>query len=89
MQQTPSDDLSYAGAIIHNSEALNIIIAGNFNCSNDTRFFSEFSTFVNESDLTISHMSRLSNVPTYISDDGIRRTWIDHIGYLQVVLLIS
>ena len=73
------DCLSKLNALIIDTSSSHIIIAGDFNCSFNSRFFSEFSDFALENNLVISDMSRLSNVTTYVSDDCTKATWIDHV----------
>ena len=66
-------------SIITDSDAAHILVAGDFNCCTGSRFYEEFSDFVDNNCLTISDMTRLQNAYTYVSDDGLRQTWIDHI----------
>ena len=66
-------------ACIANSDAPHIVLAGNFNCSTGSRFYNEFIEFVTDNNLIMSDVARLNNVQTYVSDDGLRKSWIDHI----------
>jgi len=62
--------LSVLDALIVQSDALHTVIAGDFNCGTGSRFFPLLNNFANENGLVMSDMMRLSNISTYISDDG-------------------
>ena len=66
-------------AAILDSDSLHTIIAGDFNCCPDSRFFPEFTGFADDNSLVLSDINRLNNVITYMSDDGTKTSWIDHI----------
>ena len=66
-------------ALIIESDAIHTLICGDFNAGPTSRFFPFLSSFINENNLLLSDMTRLCNACTYISDDGLRSTWIDHI----------
>ena len=72
-------------ALIVDSYAVHTIIAGDFNCSPSSRFFAEFVNFATDNDLLMTDLTRLKDVVTYISDDGSKSSWIDHILCSHVV----
>jgi len=43
------------------------------------RFFPEFTNFANDNNLVLSDLKRLKNIVRYISDNGNKSSWIDHI----------
>jgi len=69
------DCVSKLHALIVDSDTINILIAGDFNCSAGSRFFNDFSDFVPDNNLVLSDMNRLKDV----SDDVRRMSWVDHI----------
>jgi len=71
--------LAYLHALIVDSVTVHTVIAGDFNCSIGSRFFGEFTDFVHDNNLVMSDLRRLSNVCTYVSDDGSKTSWVDHI----------
>jgi len=66
-------------ALIIESDAVHTMIGGDFNSGPTSRFFPFLNSFITENYLVMSDMMRLCNASTYISDDGLRSTWIDHI----------
>jgi exonuclease III len=73
------DCLCKLHALILESDAIHTLIAGDFNCSPGSRFFPEFSSFAIENNLITSDLHRLHDIVTYISDDGSKQSWVDHI----------
>jgi exonuclease III len=73
------DCLSKLQAIIIDSDTVHTLIAGDFNCGLGSRFYPEFMQFANDNNLVCSDMNRLNGVYTYISDDGTKTSWVDHI----------
>jgi len=71
--------LTYLHAIIVDSNAVHTVVAGDFNCSVGSRFFTEFKEFVADNNFVASDLIRLDNVTTYVSDDGQKLSWVDHI----------
>ena len=45
--------LAYLHALIVDSNSVHIVIAGDFNCSIGSRFFGEFTEFVNDNNLVL------------------------------------
>jgi len=83
-----SDDNSYAEyvdmctkiiTVFSDSDAVSIVAAGDFNCRTDSRFHKIFVQFLADHDLICIDHHQLNNVFTYVSDDGLRSSWIDHI----------
>ena len=66
-------------AAIVDIDAVHTIIAGDFNCVPNSRFYTEFANFADENNLVTTDLNRLSDTVTYISDDGCKSSWIDHI----------
>ena len=64
------DCLGKLHAMMYDSDIIHTLIAGDFNCSPGSRFFDEFKSFCDDNNMVVSDISRLSNVNTYVSDDG-------------------
>ena len=73
------DCLAKLHALIVDTDAVHTVIAGDFNCGPSSRFFAEFVNFAWDNNLVMSYLNRLNDVVTYISDDGSKSSWIDHI----------
>jgi len=71
--------LSKLEAIIIDTDAAHVLIAGDFNCDSQSRFYPELCKFLSENEIIMSDRSRLSNVSTFVSDDGCKSSWIDHV----------
>lgn len=71
--------LSKLHAIILDFCSVDILIAGDFNCCVGSKFYKYFEDFVSDNNFVLSDFNHLSNAVTYISDDGSRRSWIDHV----------
>ena len=83
-----SDDASYDEyvdictkimSVFTDCDASCLVLAGDFNCRADTRFHRIFSQFLTENKLNCIDVLQLSDVVTFVSDDGLRTSWIDHI----------
>jgi len=72
-------------ALYEQLDITHVIIAGDFNCQARSRFYNTFFNFVQDNNLEMSDIKRLSNVFTYCSDDGQRASWIDHVLCSSVV----
>ena len=67
-------------SMIAENNVVDIIIAGDFNCSINSRFYVEFTQFIYDNCLVATDLHKLdNNTFTYIKDDGSVHTWIDHI----------
>jgi len=73
------DCLGKLHATMIDSETLHTFIAGDFNCSPGSRFFHEFVSFSDDKNMIMSDINLLSGVYTYISDDSLRVSWVDHV----------
>lgn len=73
------DCLSQLHVLIVESDAIHTLIAGDFNCSPGSRFFNDFNSFASDNNLITTDLNRLHNIATYISDDGSKMSWVDHI----------
>ena len=71
--------LGQLNALMIESDAVHTLICVDFNCSPTSRFFPLLDSFAREHKLVMSDMTRMSNIFTYVSDDGLRTSWIDHI----------
>jgi len=65
-------------ALFAESDAVELIIAGDFNCQHGSRFFDVFTKLVFENDLMLTDFNRLHDVFTYCNDAGTSMSWIDH-----------
>ena len=70
------DCLAKIHAAIVDSDAAHTVI---LLAISNSRFFAEFINFANDNDLLMADLNRLSDTVTYISDDGSKISWIDHI----------
>ena len=66
-------------ALFAECDAVELIVAGDFNCQHGSRFFDIFSNFVLDNDLMLTDFNRLHDVFTYCNDAGTSMSWIDHI----------
>lgn len=73
------DCLCKLHVLILETDAIHTVIAGDFNCSPDSRFFAEFTKFAIDNNLVTADLNRLRDVCTYVSDDGTKISWVDHI----------
>jgi len=73
------DCLGKLHAIMVESDNIHVLIAGDFNCSPGSRFFGEFKSFSDDNNLSMSDMNHFGDVYTYISDDGLKMSWVDHV----------
>ena len=70
------------------SDAVRLVVAGDFNCRPGTRFHKIYTEFLLEHELVCVDSCRLQNADTFISDDGLRTSWIDHIVCSQSLLSV-
>ena len=73
------DCLGDLNAVMVESDAVNTVIAGDFNCNTESKFFPLLDSFLQQNGLIMPDMLKLSHVDTYVSDGGLRCSWIDHI----------
>jgi len=67
-------------------DAIYIVIAGDFNCRQGSRFNDVFHKFLHDEQLTCVDMLLLNGVFTYLSNDGQHMSWIDHIVCSRTML---
>ena len=88
MPTDSSDDCSYGEyvdmcskiiTVFTDSDAVAFVAAGDFNCRPNSRFSKIFNQFLIQNDLVCIDFNHLDSVFTYVSDDGMRTSWIDHI----------
>lgn len=65
-------------ALLVESDAIHTVIAGDFNSAPASRYFPLLDSFAKDNSLIMSDMQRLCDVFTYMSDDGLKSSWIDH-----------
>ena len=75
------DCLGKLHALMTDSNTIHTLIAGDFNCSPGSRFFGDFKNFVDDNNLVVSDINHLRDVYTYISDDYLRMSWVDHVYF--------
>ena len=68
-------------AIYEESEAIQIVVAGDFNCHVGSRYYRTLLSFTQDNRLQLTDINRLSNVYTFCSDATSSVSWIDHILY--------
>ena len=61
------------------NDAAFLLVAGDFHCGINSRFYYMFSQFCHDNQLICSDYARLTDAVTYCSDGGLRQSWIDHI----------
>jgi hypothetical protein len=66
-------------ALLVDYDAVHCLVFGDFNCCPGSRFFNEFSNFATNNHLFMADLLQLYDVATYISDNGTKMSWIDHI----------
>ncbi len=59
-------------------DVVHFVVAGDFNCQPGSRFYDAILQLVDDHNLQLSDIKRLTNVFTYCSDGGLRTSWIDH-----------
>jgi exonuclease III len=74
-----SECLGKLNALMLDAEAIHTVIAGDFNCSPGSRFFTKYADFASDNSMIMSDLNCLKDVSTYISDDGHKSSWIDHV----------
>lgn len=73
------DVCAKVGALFTESDAIFLVVAGDFNCSLGSRFYDSFQHLVSDNHLICSDLTRLTDTYTYCSDNGLNLSWIDHI----------
>jgi endonuclease/exonuclease/phosphatase family metal-dependent hydrolase len=72
-------------AIFAESDAVHLVVAGDFNCRVNSRFYKILQQFALSNNLCLSDFDRLHNMFTYYSDSGTASSWIDHILCMQSI----
>jgi len=73
------DCLCQLHGLIVDTDAVHTLIVGDFNCSPGSRFFTDFISFANDNNLITTDLNRIHDGITYVSDDGSKVSWVDHI----------
>jgi len=66
-------------ACFNDSDCLQVLIIGDFNCHAGSRFFPIMSKLIRDNKWMMSDVDRLADVFTYVSDNGVITSWLDHI----------
>ena len=66
-------------ALYNDCDAVQLIVAGDFNCQPGSRFFNVFNDFVDDNNLKLTDINRLHDMFTYCNDAGTATSWIDHV----------
>jgi len=73
-------------AIYIDSDAINCIVIGDFNCQQASRFYTLFTQLGSDSNLILSDINRLSDDTfTYSSDSGLNLSRTDHLVCSPVI----
>ena len=71
---------SELSALFSECDAVQMIIAGDFNCQPGSRFFPVLQNFIDEHNMILSDIKRLSDVFTFYNVESHYYSWIDHIA---------
>jgi len=74
-----ADVCSKLSVLFDDSDATTLLVAGDFNCDVNSSFCDMFAQFCHDKQLVDSDYTRLTDVFTYCSDNGLRQSWIDHV----------
>jgi len=66
-------------ALYAESNAVHLVVAGDFNCQPTSRFYQTFTSFNDDNKLLFTDTSRLCNAFTYCNDAASHFSWIDHV----------
>jgi endonuclease/exonuclease/phosphatase family metal-dependent hydrolase len=72
-------------ALCEDCDAIQYVIAGDFNCHSGSRFYSCLQNFVADNKLCMTDNNRLVDVVTFCNDAGTASSWIDHVLCSSVV----
>jgi hypothetical protein len=64
-----------------NTDSVYLVITRDYNCDINSRFYPAFMQLATKNHLVWSDNSRMANVITYCSDNGLNCSWIEHIVY--------
>jgi len=73
-------------SVFATTNAVYMVIAGDFNCSDGSRFDDKFCSFLHDEQLVCVDKMKLNGEFTYVSDDRQHSSWIDHILCSQALL---
>ena len=74
-----ADVCSKLSVLFDDSDATTLLVTGDFNCNVNSRFYDMFTQFCHDKQLVSFDYTRLTDVFTYCSDDGLMQSWIDHV----------
>ena len=70
---------SCISALYKDSDAVQLLVAGDFNCQLGSRFYPLLLNFINDNNLIPSDMCRLQDVFTFSNIESNHFSWIDHV----------
>ena len=70
---------SYIESMLVDSDINQFCFIGDMNCSHGSRFFPILNQLAISNYLSFADIRLLSNVVTYVNDDGMHESWIDHV----------
>jgi len=77
-------------ALYEDSESVNILLCGDFNCQPGSRFYNLYTDLIGNLNLVESDVKRLTSGFTYCNDRGTVTSWLDHfICYNRIDCLIN
>jgi len=72
-------------ALFQDSDAVNLVVAGDFNSQTVSRLYNCFLKFVKENKLQLTDLNQLKDVFTFCNDSATTYSWIDHVVCSQGV----
>ena len=69
---------AYITAVFRDTEAVQLVVNGDFNCRVGSRFYDTFLRFAGDNNLRLTDLHRLKYVFTFCNDAGNAFSWIDH-----------
>jgi len=74
-----ADTCAKVVAMYEDSDAVDVVLCGDFNCQPGSRFYSLYTQLISDLHLIESDVKRLPSVSfTYCNDSGTATSWIDH-----------
>ena len=76
--ETYIETCAYITAVFRDTEAVQLVVGGDFNCRVGSRFYDTFLRFADDNNLRLTDLHRLKDVFTFCNDAGNAFSWIDH-----------
>ena len=70
---------AYIESLISELDVNNYCVVGDMNCNVISRFYPKLNLMASDNGLIFSDKHLLKNMATYFSNDGLFRSWIDHL----------